>query len=221
MKNVLRAALDDLALDAPAGLDSGRLEAVVVTGGRARRRRRAAQGVGVCAVAAAVSVVGVQFSGHQTTTHRPIAAGCASIPKSAVIGLTANLTVARPVGDKLSATAMFAAPDVFDVSVQEPYSAAYILDSDHRVVAHANMPLILNPMPLYQTFQTQPDQRYLIDTSVTDFVTCGGGKLSSLPAGRYRLVVAYEVTAGIAGASPPHAIRPGLLVSRPGEFTIP
>jgi hypothetical protein len=133
----------------------------------------------------------------------------------------ANLTVARPVGDKLSATAMFAAPDVFDVSVQEPYSAAYIMDSDHRVVAHAQPPLSLVPIVPHQDFQTEVGQEYLIDTSIAGFLTCGGGKLSSLPAGRYRLIVAYVVTAGPKGVRPPSELRSRLLVSRPGEFTIP
>lgn len=221
MNDDLRSALRDLSVRAPLDLDSGRLDAAIVNGGRTRRRRRrTAQGLGVCAVATAVSVVGVQFSGHQTA-HRPIATGCASIPKSGVSGLIANLTVDKPVGDNLSATAKFTAQESLEVSVRGPYSTAYVIDSSGNAVAHAEPPLILDPMPPHQTFQAQPGQGYLIDTSVAGFVTCGGGKLSSLPAGRYRLVVAYVVTAAIAGASPPSAVQPRLLVSRPGEFTIP
>lgn len=221
MNNDLRAALEDLSLDAPSGLDSGRLETAIARGGRARRRRRTAQGLGVCAVAAAVSVVGVQFSGHQKTTHRPIAAGCASIPESGVTGLVANLNVDKPVGNKLSATATFAGRSTMDVSVQEPYSAAYVVDSDRRVVAHAEPLPSLVPIVPHQDFQTEPGQEYLISTSITDFLTCEGGRLSSLPAGRYRLIVVYAVSARPKGVRPPSEYRLRLLVTRPGNFTIP
>lgn len=221
MNNDLRSALRGLSERAPSGLDSSRLDTAIANGGRARRRRRATQGVGVCAVAAVVSVAGVQFGGHHRSTHRPIAAGCASIPKSAVTGLSATLTVDKPIGDKLSATARFTAEAPMQVSVQGLYSAAYVVDSDRHVVAHAEPPPSLSPVVPRQNFQTQPGQAYLIDTSIADFVTCGNGKLSSLPAGRYRLVVAYVVTAGIVGTRTPSEIRPGLLVSRPGDFTVP
>jgi len=217
-ENELRAALANMSQQSPLGLEPGRLEQAIGRGRRARVRRRTAQSAGACAIAGVVAFAGVHFTGGREA-RQPInnAASCGTLPQSE-LAYGASVRVQAGTLLKGTVTSRFAATSPTTLDVVLPVLNAYVLDSRGRVVAHPD-PAEVAPQTTTRTVSITPGHPRSIEAAVSGLVRCNGRAISTLPAGKYRLVVAFAVT--VTRPAPDPGIWPRALVAPPAPFTIP